>query len=220
MAQLYSLVTGAAQAASPDDQLRLLNSFDTSEGNILTAATKALDRAASGSDLIVQAGVNFRNNIRQGDDTLTPLQFIYEAADCRFFYTPEMYARQEAIWERVYQWAWGDEDACIEGSSGRDSSENGTTYYGADLPDSAGNFFGGNNTIFPRDSLSLAAENGTQTSSGGSSSGTSTGSSGESSQDGGDDGNDGDSENGATVLFTSKAVGLATAFLMGYALIL
>merc|ERR1712070_365149 len=184
MAQLYSLVTGAAQAASPDDQLRLLNSFDTSEGNLLTAATKALDRAAPSSDLIVQGGVNFR----QGDDTLTPLQFIYEAADCRFFYTPEMYARQEAIWERVYQWAWGgEENVCIEGSSGRDSSSNGTSYYGTDLPDNARNFFGGNNTIFPRDSLSLAAENGTQTSSGGSSSGTSTGSSGESSQDGGSD---------------------------------
>ncbi|GAB1736596.1 hypothetical protein NU219Hw_g8223t1 [Hortaea werneckii] len=214
------LVTGAAQAASPEDQLRLLNSFETDEGNVLTATTKALDRAASGSDLIVQAGVNFRNNIRQGDDTLTPLQFIYEAADCRFFYTPEMYARQEAIWERVYQWAWGDEDVCIEGSSGRDSSENGTSYYGADLPDNAGNFFGGNNTIFPRDSLSFAAENGTQTSSGGSSSGTSTGSSGESSQNEGNEGNDEDSENGASVLFASRAVLLATAFLVGYALIL
>ncbi|KAI7321851.1 beta-galactosidase [Hortaea werneckii] len=208
MAQLYSLVTSAAQAASPEDQLRLLNSFDTDEGNLLTATTKALDRAAPGSDLIVQAGVNFRNNIRKGDDTLTPLQFIYEAADCRFFYTPEMYARQEAIWERVYQWAWGNEEnICIEGSSGRDSSKNGTSYYGTDLPGNAGNFFGGNNTIFPRDSLSLAAENGTETSSGGSSSGTSTESSGESSQDGSNGGNGQDSENGASVLLASRAVG-------------
>ncbi|KAI6801156.1 beta-galactosidase [Hortaea werneckii] len=185
MGQLYYIVLIASQYAAPGDRLRLLNSFDTDEGNVLSAATKAIDRAAPGSDLLAQAGVNFRNNIRQGDDTLTPLQFIYEAADCRFFYTPEMYARQEAIWERVYQWAWGDEEnVCIEGSSGRDSSSNGTSYYGTDLPDNAGNFFGGNNTIFPRDSLSLAAENGTQTSSGGSSSGTSIGSSGESSQDG------------------------------------
>ncbi|RMZ02126.1 hypothetical protein D0864_03284 [Hortaea werneckii] len=221
MGQLYYIVVIASQYSTPADRLRLLSSFDTDEGNVLSAATKAIDRAAPGSGLMAQASVNFRNNIRQDDDTLTPLQFIYEAADCRFFYTPEMYVRQEAIWERVYQWAWRDEEnVCIEGSSGRDSSKNGTSYYGTDLPDNAGNFFGGNNTIFPRDSLSLAAQNGTQTTSGVSTSGTSTGSSGESSQDGSDGGNGGDSENGASVLFASRAVGLVAALLMGCVLVL
>ena len=34
--------------------------------------------------------VNVRNNIAEGDDTQTPLQFVYEAADCRIWWTPDM----------------------------------------------------------------------------------------------------------------------------------
>lgn len=29
---------------------------------------------------------NFRNNIAEGDASITPLQFVYEAADCRLYY--------------------------------------------------------------------------------------------------------------------------------------
>lgn len=34
--------------------------------------------------------VNVRDGIRKGDKSELPLQFQYEAADCRIFYTPEM----------------------------------------------------------------------------------------------------------------------------------
>lgn len=34
--------------------------------------------------------INILNSIRKDDKTYTPLQFVYEAADCRFWYTPKM----------------------------------------------------------------------------------------------------------------------------------
>ena len=41
----------------------------------------------TGTDAV---SVNVRNNIAEGDDTQTPLQFVYEAADCRIWWTPDM----------------------------------------------------------------------------------------------------------------------------------
>ena len=67
------------------------------------------------------ASVNFRNNIRQGDNTMTPLQFVYEAADCRFFYTAPMYADQELVWDMTYKLAW-ENGTCVEGSTGHVSA--------------------------------------------------------------------------------------------------
>lgn len=42
-------------------------------------------------------GVNFRNAYREGD-AATPLQFVYEAADCRRFYTADNYLRPATSW--------------------------------------------------------------------------------------------------------------------------
>ncbi|KAI4723551.1 hypothetical protein E4T48_00028 [Aureobasidium sp. EXF-10727] len=60
--------------------------------------------------------VNSRDGIRQGDTTETPLQFIYEPADCRIFYTPEMVVDQEAVWKSVADSVWGDVNHCVAGS--------------------------------------------------------------------------------------------------------
>ena len=46
---------------------------------------------------IGNSGVNFRNAYQEGDD-VTPLQFIYEAADCRLFYTAENYLQPATSW--------------------------------------------------------------------------------------------------------------------------
>lgn len=45
--------------------------------------------------------VNSRDGIREGDTTQTPLQFVYEPADCRIYYTHEMVVDQEAVWKSV-----------------------------------------------------------------------------------------------------------------------
>jgi len=43
--------------------------------------------------------VNARDGIRDGDKEQTPLHFVYEPADCRIYYTPEMVVDQEAVWK-------------------------------------------------------------------------------------------------------------------------
>ncbi|KAI5206625.1 hypothetical protein E4T38_03677 [Aureobasidium subglaciale] len=139
-------------AAPISDQLEFVTKFGI---DFVQATTQALSRAAPGGAVIVQASLNFRNNIRQGDDSVTPLQHIYEAADCRFFYTPEMYASQAAVWERAYNSTWGDME-CIEGSTEHPSSVSGGSDVTAGPPGMASNFFGGNNTIFLGEQLASA----------------------------------------------------------------
>lgn len=64
--------------------------------------------------------VNVRDGIRMGDETQTPLQFVYEPADCRLYYTAEMTVDVTAIWEEVVDVTWNG-DSCVDG--GFSSSE-------------------------------------------------------------------------------------------------
>lgn len=59
--------------------------------------------------------INVRDAIRQGDTTQTPLQFVYEAANCRLFYTAEMTVDVTAMWEKVADVTWGNGN-CVVGS--------------------------------------------------------------------------------------------------------
>lgn len=62
--------------------------------------------------------VNFRDGIRDGDESQTPLQFVYEPADCRILYTKEMTVDVTAIWKAVADSAWGGESHCVAGDLG------------------------------------------------------------------------------------------------------
>lgn len=61
--------------------------------------------------------VNARDGIQEGDASQTPLQFIYQPADCRIFYTAEMTVDVTALWEKVVDVTWG-EDSCVVGVVG------------------------------------------------------------------------------------------------------
>jgi hypothetical protein len=76
-------------------------------------------RAGDGS-----SRVQSQDQIRKGDKTATPLQFIYEAADCRIFYTPESYADPDAAWKQAWD-GFVDNSKCVEGSTGHKSSISG-----------------------------------------------------------------------------------------------
>ncbi|KAF8851590.1 hypothetical protein BDZ45DRAFT_750549 [Acephala macrosclerotiorum] len=67
--------------------------------------------------LNVGGRVNFRNNIRDGDTSQTPLQFVYEAANCRIFYEAEDIFDMSNLWNRVANVTWGGAK-CVDGSSG------------------------------------------------------------------------------------------------------
>jgi hypothetical protein len=50
-------------------------------------------------------------------DSQTPLQFLYQPANCRIFYTKEMVFGPEAVWKRTVDATWTDPAAnCVEGS--------------------------------------------------------------------------------------------------------
>lgn len=72
------------------------------------------------STLPLERGVNYvvnsRDGIREGDESETPLQFVYEAADCRIYYTPEMAVDQSAAWKTVADTAFRGVNHCVAGS--------------------------------------------------------------------------------------------------------
>lgn len=62
--------------------------------------------------------LNVRNGYLPGEDT--PLQFVYEPADCRILYTPQMIVDETAVWKTVADsvWGGGNGDACVAGGFG------------------------------------------------------------------------------------------------------
>jgi hypothetical protein len=81
-----------------------------------------MDRSASS----VPPTFNLRNNIRFGDKSDTPLQFVYEAADCRLWYTKDMLTDITAVWQKVADVAWGGmKGLCVAGSTGQPTSVSG-----------------------------------------------------------------------------------------------
>ncbi len=73
------------------------------------AIRRAADPANAGS-------VNGKNAFGKAD-AQTPFQFLYEPANCRFFYTADMLGRPEAAWERAVDATWTDPAGlCVEGS--------------------------------------------------------------------------------------------------------
>lgn len=69
--------------------------------------------------------MNLKDNLRQNDASATPLEFIYEAADCRMFFTAAMVTDPTELWkgvaDRMFKGAAGMEQ-CVQGSTGDASS--------------------------------------------------------------------------------------------------
>lgn len=71
-----------------------------------------------------QISVNGMNAYRFGDETDTPLHFIYEASDCRIWFTPEMIEDWTVLWNRVADIAFNNRNGnvmsseyCVSGST-------------------------------------------------------------------------------------------------------
>ncbi|KAK1990787.1 peptidase S41 family protein [Colletotrichum falcatum] len=71
------------------------------------------------------AAFNLRDQLRR-DDTATPLQFRYVAADCRLYYTLDNVYNMTALWRDAALAAFEDESLCVEGSTGYASRGDGT----------------------------------------------------------------------------------------------
>lgn len=66
------------------------------------------NRAAAGP------GINVRDGLKYKDDSGIALQFIYEEADCRLYYTPEMTVDITAVWKAAADVQWGSKGQCVK----------------------------------------------------------------------------------------------------------
>jgi hypothetical protein len=106
---------------SPQNTLR-----DQANGTIWENFTdNAISRAKA-------VGVNGRNHFRMGDESETPLQFVYEAADCRIWWTCEMLYDVSFLWARVARMAFKERRGtqfnskyCVQNSTGHPTSISG-----------------------------------------------------------------------------------------------
>lgn len=120
---IYLAVVSLFSTMSASQSLSLLSG---PLGAILNA-TQPLVRTNGGQN----GAVNGLNNYRMNDTTQTPLQFVYEAADCRLFYTPAMIQNVTNVWSAVADVQWGGPNStvkCVAGvTSGQNSTSSGNT---------------------------------------------------------------------------------------------
>lgn len=124
-------VTGPMQAisgtrgASVYSADALDNDFDFVNSTIGNAtATSLLPSRQDSGMWTTYAGFNIRDQVREGDST--PLQFKYEAADCRIYYTLSNVYNMTQLWRDAAA-AWKDSSLCIEGSTGYPTARNTTS---------------------------------------------------------------------------------------------
>ncbi|KNG88248.1 hypothetical protein ANOM_003056 [Aspergillus nomiae NRRL 13137] len=89
----------------------------------------SLTKLANPDVLLTRAGdyssrIQVQDQIRKGDESGTPLQYIYEDADCRIFYTTKMLLEPETAWEAAWS-AYTDDSKCVKDSTKKSSSIGG-----------------------------------------------------------------------------------------------
>ena len=60
-------------------------------------------------------GITLHDQIRQGEDF--PLQFAYEPADCRIFFSAANFLNFTALWQNAADAIWKDSSLCVPGST-------------------------------------------------------------------------------------------------------
>ncbi|KAF2183866.1 hypothetical protein K469DRAFT_667597 [Zopfia rhizophila CBS 207.26] len=126
-AQVYTFTQVAREASIAYSNLpEYQEELNKTELGALVFSERPLMRSAYQENGMTSSVINLRDNIRMNDTTNTPLEFVYEAADCRLFYTADMIRDVEAMWKKTVDARWGDSKAvCVEGSTGHKSSVSG-----------------------------------------------------------------------------------------------
>ena len=120
--------TGPMQTASGNRGARFYSSdaIDVDFDNVkdMVENEKVADSLPSRADRgmwINYAGINIRDQLRKGDDSDTPLQFKYDAADCRIYYTLDNIYNMTRLWRDAAAATWSDTSLCVEDSTGYSS---------------------------------------------------------------------------------------------------
>lgn len=106
-----------------------LNLSSVASLSAFSASDSVLSGMANIPQLATRAGdassrLQSQDQVRKGDASATPLQYIYEASDCKIFYTPETYFDPDAAWKQAWD-AFQDNSKCVKGSTGHKSSLSG-----------------------------------------------------------------------------------------------
>ena len=115
---------GPMQAVGGTRGAQLYSSFDIdtdiSIGKDFNSSLTNVPEHRDDIDFILTfAGFNFKDSIRKGDDT--PLQFKYEAADCRIYYTTWTIYNYINLWNYVIDALYRNPQLCVVGSAGATS---------------------------------------------------------------------------------------------------
>ncbi|KZM22602.1 uncharacterized protein EKO05_0009561 [Ascochyta rabiei] len=103
---------------SPEQQKQ----WDTMDLGKTAFATQLFKRSAYSGGRIA-GGVNLKDNLRQNDASGTPLEFMYEAADCRMWFTAPMITDVTELWKGVADRMFKNQtNMCVAGSTGDSTS--------------------------------------------------------------------------------------------------
>jgi hypothetical protein len=117
---------GGSRGARIYDSSELDSDFDFVSNKIEDSAAAAqLPNRSDTGMWVSTAGINIRDHVR-GDDA-TPLQFKYEAADCRIYYTLDNVFNMTRLWRDAAAAAWDNPSLCVAGSTGFPSARNTST---------------------------------------------------------------------------------------------
>ncbi|KAI1640892.1 peptidase S41 family protein [Biscogniauxia mediterranea] len=108
LSEISSLANAVIELAPQASQTALL----AGELGVLAdgyALKRGIDPSSAGA-------VNGKNAFSPSDSQ-TPLQFLYEPANCRFFYTADMLSKPELVWQRAVDATWtSPQSFCVQGS--------------------------------------------------------------------------------------------------------
>jgi hypothetical protein len=102
---------GAAYYTSGDidNNINYAESINTTTVNYLPTRT-------DNDFYVTRLGVNLRDQIRKSE--YVPLQFVYEAANCRIFYTPQTIYNYTNLWNYAANAIYSKPELCVQGSTG------------------------------------------------------------------------------------------------------
>ena len=99
---------------------------------LLNETTNALLPNRSVDMLISAFQVNIRDQMRQNVET--PVQFLYDAADCRIYFTAETWKNYTALWTYASNAIFGNDALCVPGSTGYATSVGSDSTFAAPPP--------------------------------------------------------------------------------------
>lgn len=118
----FMQAVGGSRGAQAYSSIALDADIDVAEFLNTSVANVLPDRDAG--NYINYAGFNLKDQIRQGEDF--PLQFAFEPATCRIFYTVHTVYNYLNLWNYVIDAIWRNPSLCIAGSANGTSTADPT----------------------------------------------------------------------------------------------